>query len=205
MLRDYITQYLKHIIIDSKYVSCFYKVHFTWCRKKEVQWCGGISGKSGSRHPSWHYSQQGATSQLRNFVSFLERKTFSKSLWLTLMFHWPMKVRFLLNDVISALWCTLWCFLGFCFLFCNVENLLCIGGDDWRCVLCGWGFTQREWHPRCSDRAHGPQDDGALSWSRVSPRRTHQGEAVYVLFRRCRESKCWLVSLAVSHCSLNPG
>ena len=61
------------------------------------------------------YSQQGTAFQLRNLVSFLERKT--KNLWLTLMFHWPMKLRFLLHDVISALWCTLWCFLGFCFLF----------------------------------------------------------------------------------------
>ena len=61
------------------------------------------------------YSQQGAASQLRNLVNFLERKTFSKSLCLTLMFHWPMKLRFLLHDIISALWCTLWCFLGFVF------------------------------------------------------------------------------------------
>lgn len=118
---------------------------------------------------------------------------------------WRLDFCFMMQFLLYDLHCgASWVFV-FWFFFCNVENLLCIGGDDWRCVLCGWGFTQREWHPRCSDRADGPQDDGALSWSRVSPRRTHQGEAVHVLFRRCHESKCWLVSLAVSHCSLNPG
>lgn len=56
------------------------------------------------------------------------------------------------------------------------QIILYLGGDHRRCILCGRGIAQREWHTCCPDSTDGPEDDGALQWGHVSPRRTYQGK-----------------------------
>lgn len=77
---------------------------------------------------------------------------------------------------VSAVW---FCCAGsFQALICNGQIILYLGGDHWWCILCGRGIAQREWHSCCPDSTDGPEDDGALQWGHVSPRRTHQGKTM---------------------------
>ena len=85
------------------------------------------------------------------------------------------------------------------FWTCNKEYLFCVGGDHWRCILCSWGITQRKWYPCCSDSTDGPEDDGTVWWSYVSPWRTYQGKADRYCPGSVTESECFLGTQRIVH------
>lgn len=156
-----------------------------------MKWCVASAASLGVEAASWRahrttlHSRAAPDVRRLNLMNFLKGKAISERVWLTLIFQGAWTLRFLLYDMH---------YHSFRTCICNTENLLRVGGDHWWCILCGRGIAQRKRHPCRSDSADGPEDDGALWRSDVSPRRTHQGKADPILPSNVMESTCLLIS-----------